>query len=150
VCANLLEVQSASRLSRPCSCPSNHRADTRLLQIDNRVFRCDVVFVLEALEVALDVGGEESIARLLAAPAGVFSGLDTETVLSALGLLDINGSDPWNLEGTQSDERTELDDEVVALAVRRPPEILDLTVGEPHFVLIAHSSLANTNSNSQK
>jgi crotonobetainyl-CoA:carnitine CoA-transferase CaiB-like acyl-CoA transferase len=46
---HLLEVHITSRLSRPGSCPSNHSPDPRLLQIDEGVFRCDVVLVLEAL-----------------------------------------------------------------------------------------------------
>jgi hypothetical protein len=66
------------------------------------------VFVLEALEIALNVGGEESITRLSTVAAGIFPGLDAKPVLSALSLLDVNGSHLWNLKGAQANERTEL------------------------------------------
>jgi hypothetical protein len=94
------------------------------------------VFVLEALEVTLDVGGEEGIARLPTVAAGVFPSLDAKPVLTALSLLDVNRSDLWNLKGTQANERTELNDEIVALTVGGPPEVLDLRVCKPDLVLV--------------
>jgi len=46
------------------------------------------VFVLEALEITLDVGGEEGIARFSTVAAGVFPSLDPKPVLTALSLLN--------------------------------------------------------------
>lgn len=97
------------------------------------------MFVLIPLEITLDVGGEESIARLPTVAAGILPCLDTEPVLSAVGLLDIDGANLWNLEGTQPDERAELDDEVVALTGGRSSEVLNLGVSELHFVLVSSS-----------
>jgi hypothetical protein len=65
--------------------------------------------------------------------------LDAESVLSALGLLDVDGLDLWNLEGTQASERTELNDDIVSLAVRRPPQVFDFAVGEPNLMLVSSS-----------
>jgi len=103
---HFLEVRITGHLRRPGSCPSNHSPDPWLRQIDEGVFRRDVVLVLEALEVSLDVGGKESIARPPTVAAGIFPGLDAESVLSAVGLLDVDGADLWNLECTEADERT--------------------------------------------
>jgi len=85
---HFLEVVVASRFSRPRRCPTNHSTDAGLGQIDKGVLGCDVGLVLEALEITLDVGGEEGIARLPAVAAGVFPSLDPKPVLTALSLLN--------------------------------------------------------------
>jgi len=94
------------------------------------------VLVLEALEVALDVVGEVGIARLATVAQRVLAGADPEAVLAVVGSFHVDGANLWNLEGAQADERTELDDEVVALAVCGSAEVLDLPVGEPDLVFV--------------
>jgi hypothetical protein len=79
---------------------------------------------------------EVGIARLPAVPGGILPSSDSEAVLSALGFLHVARPDLRNLEGAQTDERTELDDDIVSLAVCSPSQVLNLAVCEPDLVFI--------------
>jgi hypothetical protein len=138
---HFLEVLVASCLSCAFGSPSNHSTDAGLGQIDEGVLGSDIVLVLETLEVTLDAVWEERIARLPTVATGVFPGLNAQPVLPALGFLDIDRADLWDLEGAQADKRPELNDDIVALAVGGPTEVLDFTVGEPDFVLVSSGRL---------
>jgi len=92
------------------------------------------VFVLVALEVALDAVGEVCVAGFAVALSRVLARPDPQAVLPAVALATVRGSDLRDLEGAEADERAQPDDEVVALARGGSAEVLDLAVGQPDFV----------------
>jgi hypothetical protein len=112
-------------------------------QIDEGVLGSDIVLVLETLEVTLDAVWEERITRLPTVTTGIFPGLHAQPVLAALGFFHIDRSDLWDLKCPEADERAELDDDIVTLAVGGSAQIFDLTVSEPDFVLVS-SGRSNT------
>jgi hypothetical protein len=137
--ADFLKILLVSLVSGSSSSSADHGPDSRLLQIDIGIFRGEIVFILIPLEVTLNAVREIGIAGFPTVATGVFACPDTQPILSALGFLDVNGPNLWYLESAETDERSELNDNIVALAVRGPAEVVDLTVGEPDLVLVSSS-----------
>jgi hypothetical protein len=135
--ADLPEVLDAGLVSSTFGRTLHDGADAWLFQIDEGVSRCDILAVLKALEVPLNAVGQEGVAWLPTVPARILPRADSKSVLAALALCDITRCGLWDFEGAEADVRAELDDDVVTLAPRRSPEVLDLPVGEPDFVFVA-------------
>lgn len=69
--------------------------------------------------------------------SSVFPLWDTlAVVVAVLGAFDVCRSYLRDLEGPQADVAAQLDDKVVAVTRRSPPEVLELVVSHPELVLV--------------
>jgi hypothetical protein len=96
----------------------------------------NVLGVLELLEVALNARRKEGVAGLAAVPTRILAFRDAKPVGPILGLFDVLWFYLWYLESSETNVRTELDDDVVSIASGRTPKVLDLLVGHPDLVFV--------------
>lgn len=88
-------------------------------------------------EYRFDVWWEVGVARLPAAPGRVLALWNAEAVVITVGCsLDVFRVNLWNLEGTESDVATELDDEIIARVHRRATQLLEFVVGHLDLVFV--------------
>lgn len=116
------EVIIACRLSCALGGAFDHRSDTALGEVNDRLVASDVRRPLEPMYITLDIAREISVARLSAASGRILPFWDAESEVVAIrGAFDVFRCDLRDLEGAKADEPAELYHEVVAVTPSCPP-----------------------------